>query len=483
MPLLKEILPNVKASKVSQEFPVPGLFFNTQSPLVGGIFFAISGTSRDGHLFIDEAIQAGAAVVVVEKPEVFERFPNTILVENSRKALAEAASRFQGSPSGKLRLVGVTGTNGKTTSTFLFKQLWQRMGLKTGLIGTVQNEVGSRVIPASLTTPDPLSLQSFFRAMVEEEVQMAAMEVTSIAIDQERTWATQFEQLLFTNLTVDHLDYHHSMENYFAAKRRLFDEYGAKKSTINIDDSWGQKLVSKNSLTFAVDNQKADLRVGKWRYTDQGMAGEFEYSGERVPFEMQLFGKHNLYNILGVCGVMLQMGFKLSEMIPHLSFITGAPGRLEWVPYKDKSEVAVFVDYAHTPDALENVLKALKPLKSWRKGRLVTVFGCGGDRDRSKRPMMGKIASELSDVTVLTSDNPRTESPERILDEIETGIQKSQTQFFREVDRRKAIQLALRSAEPRDIVLIAGKGHENYQVIGTTKFPFEDRSVVLEWLC
>lgn len=470
----------ILASRIDPNTSVAAVTFDSRAVTTGSLFFALKGTTSDGHQFIDSVLAAGAAAVVVEDAAVAERFPRTILVSSGRRALALAAARWFDEPSSQFPLVGITGTNGKTTSSYLLRQIWQQVGLSTGLIGTVEQIVGDVSEASRLTTPDPLELQRLLRKMADAKLAYATMEVSSIALDQFRTAGTQFAAGLFTNLTLDHLDYHGTMESYFEAKVKFFAEYDLPFALINVDDEWGKKLVgrsrAKTTLTFGLDG-KSEVSADRIDYRKDSIHARLLTPAGNFLIDSPLIGRHNLYNLLGVTAAGYALGFDLEKFTAAFSLATGAPGRLERVAVAASSP-RVFVDFAHSPDALENVLKVLHNLRKGSGSRIITVFGCGGDRDRGKRPRMGEIASRLSDVTVATSDNPRTEDPDFIIDEIETGVIRSATDYHRETSRRTAIELALAMATPEDFVLVAGKGHETYQIIGTEKLPFDDREVV-----
>lgn len=486
MKSLNELLPAGEC--VSQKLPsstrVLNLSDQSQQICPGDLYFAIRGTKFDGHKFIDEALEKGAVGVVLEDPSYIEAARNNaILVRSTRKALALAWARWLGNPSRALKIVGVTGTNGKTTTTYLLKQVWETLGFKTGVVGTVATLVGNEAEEATHTTPHPRTLQQAFRKMVDAEVTHAAVEVTSIAIDQERTAGSHFDVGIFSNLTQDHLDYHGSMEAYFEAKARFFTEYNLPEAVINLDDAFAERFLGKTQKarvqTFSIENARANFYFEKHSMGKEGLKGRLVTPSGKFDFFSPLVGRYNLHNALGVVAACFAMGLEMKSVIAAIEKATGAPGRLERVGV-DGPLSRVFVDYAHTPDALEKVLTALRGL-GVGEGRLITVFGCGGDRDRTKRPQMGKLVSELSDFVITTSDNPRTEDPEKILNEIETGFSRDASSYLREVDRRKAIHRALEIAEPEDLVLVAGKGHETYQILGENKIPFDDRVVIRDY--
>ena len=444
----------------------------------GKIYFAIPGTRVDGHSFVASALTNGAVAVVVENESVFSQHSPAILVENVRKAYGEACSHWFGDPSKSLRVVGVTGTNGKTTTAYLLKAVWDELHGTSGVIGTVNYWVGDQARPAPLTTPGPGEVQSLLQEMTQKEVKRAVMEVSSIALDQLRVWGVEYDVAIFSNLTQDHLDYHQDFESYFLAKMRLFRDYPTKHHVVNGDDPFGQRLIAAfpdKTLSYGLHGEYhftiSNLVMGR-----NGSEGMVHTPVGDLPFQIPLIGEHNLYNFLSVVGASYALGEELPKVIASLGHATGAPGRLESVGIEGGPRV--FVDYAHTDDALKNVLGAIRGVRGGDSGRIITVFGCGGDRDKTKRPKMAAVACSLSDVVIATSDNPRTENPDRILDDVEKGIEASGIEYHREVDRRKAIDLALSLAGPDDFVLIAGKGHETYQILGTETVPFDDGQVV-----
>lgn len=448
----------------------------------GSLFVAIRGIQSDGHQFVPEVLAKGGAAVVDRNYS--QNPPGILKVHSTREIVGKIASRFWNHPTQQFRLVGVTGTNGKTTTTFLLDQVWAKMGFVTGLLGTVTNKIGQEVMESSLTTPGPIELQEMFHRMVQHRVALCAMEVSSIALDQDRTLGSHFALGVFTNFTQDHLDYHLTMENYFESKIKFFKNYQLPCIVVNLDDDKANSILKTNpdskQLTFSLRNSNAAFHVLESTFKKTGTSAKIKGPQGIIEITSPLIGAHNLQNILSVLAVIEGLGLDISLAAKALSTALGAPGRLERVMVGDYYP-NIFVDYAHSDDALENVLKALNQLRGGSSGKIITVFGCGGDRDRTKRPKMAKVASQYSDVTIITSDNPRTEDPELILTEIERGIDKAKTLYFREVNRREAIYMALKNAKPEDIVLIAGKGHENYQIIGTQKHDFDDKLVVKDY--
>ena len=469
-------------TKVPLETPVSGISRDAQSVGPGEVFFAIRGAKVDSHQFIEEALRRGAKAVVVESPEAYDKHPLTVLVDNTRSQLAEAASAWFDFPTDKLTLVGVTGTNGKTTCSYLMREVWDKSRLMSGMIGTVETCIGSARIPSQLTTPGPLELQKIFYDMNLAKVTHAIMEVSSIALDQNRVGGCHFQAGIFTNFSQDHLDYHGSFENYFQSKLKLFTDFGLPLGVVNLDDDWAKRVLiegkAKRWLTFSLKDSSADFFAGSIECSVKGTRAQLKTPTGSYPYESILIGSHNLYNALAVLATFYGLGGDLEQGLIALRTAQGAPGRLERVMSGEKYP-SIFVDYAHSDDALRNVLEALLKLKK-PNGRMITVFGCGGDRDKTKRPKMASVVSSLSNLTVVTSDNPRTENPDSILADIEKGLLPN-CRHHKEVQRKAAIEWALREAKSDDLVLIAGKGHETYQIIGTTQFPFDDRQVVRDY--
>lgn len=459
----------------------------------GTIFVAIKGTIVDGHRFVDDVMRRGAVGIISEQPPPKGFEGAWLQVSSARKALALAAALVNGEPSTRLDLVGVTGTNGKTTTTYLCRAVAEAAGQKAAMLSTVEYRIGEKSEPAVRTTPEASDTNRFLRKAVEAGCRFAVMEASSQAIDLHRCDGLRFKVAVFTNLTRDHLDYHHTMENYFDAKKKLFDGRLGEppaSSVINVDDDWGQALAAElkangqRVITFSVkqgeglgppdaDLVASGIEISLIRGTSFLLKTK---SGERR-ITSPLIGKPHVYNMLAATAVTLELGYDLESITRGLESCAGAPGRFERVPNDGK--FAVIVDYAHTDDALLNTLKTAK---EFAEGRIITIVGCGGDRDRSKRAPMGRIAGDYSDLVIITSDNPRTENPLSIIAEIETGVRESDTPYIALSDRREAISRAVIEARPGDVVIIAGKGHENYQIIGSDKFHFDDRETALEAL-
>lgn len=452
----------------------------------GSLFLAVKGERTDGHAFVRQAVQAGAAAVVAQA-EVDTGGAGLVRVGDSRKAVGLIGSRFYGDPAAGLMMVGVTGTNGKTTTTYLCKALLERIGRRVGLIGTVAYQIGQETIPASHTTPGALELQTLLAKMKDARLDSVVMEVSSHALAMDRTAGCEYDAAVFTNLTQDHLDYHKTMDEYFQAKLKLFTGLGGRKKAsqraiVNMDDPRGLQIHAACPVPvwgYAVKG-RAELKAEHVRLSMAGTTFTAATPAGTFVVESRLVGEHNVYNLLGAMGVALHAGATCDQVREAVAQVANVPGRFERV--MAGQSFTVVVDYAHTEDALLRLLSAAQAL---RTNRIITVFGCGGDRDRGKRPKMGRAAVEYSDVVVLTSDNPRTEDPMAILKEVEVGVRdalqrRSHVDYHLVADRRDAIGTAVRLAKPGDIVLIAGKGHEDYQIIGSKKFHFDDREVARE---
>jgi UDP-N-acetylmuramoyl-L-alanyl-D-glutamate--2,6-diaminopimelate ligase len=466
--------------------PIHAITDDSRAVTGGSLFVAVKGERVDGHEFVDRAIKAGAVAVVAQAPVASGSLP-FVRVNDSRKALGPLGSQFHGNPSAHLKMIGVTGTNGKTTTTYLCKALLEGIGRRVGLIGTVGYQIGQETFPASHTTPGALELQALLAKMIESGLTAAVMEVSSHAIALDRTAGCEFDTAVFTNLTQDHLDFHRTMDEYCEAKLRLFTglaggQKAGKRAIVNLDDPRGSMIRTACPVPvwgYAIQNQ-ADLRAERVRLSLSGTTFTAATPAGSFPVESRLVGEHNVYNLLGAIGVALHEGATINQVREAAAHIANVPGRFERI--SSGQDFTVVVDYAHTEDALLRLLTAAQTLKT---DRIITVFGCGGDRDRGKRPKMGRAAVEYSDVVILTSDNPRTEDPMAILHEVEIGVRdalihRTHVQYHLVPDRREAIGIAIREARQGDMVLIAGKGHEDYQIIGTKKFHFDDREVVRE---
>lgn len=494
---LSQLVSELKSANLSEpekNLDILNLTSDTRQVSAQSLFVAIRGTSRDGHDFLGEAIQKGARVLIVEDAT---RIPidfkgPVVQVQSGREALDLLAATFYGFPSSRLFCIGVTGTNGKTSTTYMLEALFNFVQADcAGVMGTIDHHLGKTVWESSMTTPDPVALQKRLKEFVEGGAKVAAMEVSSHALDQKRAESVEFDVGIFTNLTRDHMDYHPTMEHYFGAKEKLFSQL-LKKSTkskktafINVDDSYGSKIKVPSAVQkFTLGQKNTDLSFELKKMALTQTEFDFQSPWGKGHVNLPMAGLHNVYNVLGALGAALFYGMSIADCEKALSQFRGVPGRLQSVP--NKRQVGVFVDYAHTPDALENVLKSLQKIRHEQgsKGKIITVFGCGGDRDRGKRPLMAQMTEKGSDYAILTSDNPRTEDPQSILQEVEKGFSANylKSQVKVEVDRKLAILSAIQMASPADLVLIAGKGHEDYQIIGTTKNHFSDYEVALEAL-
>ncbi len=467
---------------------ITGVTDNSQRVPQGGLFVAVKGTQSDGHRYLGQAVSAGAGALVVElgcaSSGTLDALGVPIIeVRDSRHALGVLASRFLGDPSQRLTLIGVTGTNGKTTTTYLCKSVLEAAGARVGLIGTVAYLIGSERMEATHTTPGAVELHGLFRRMVDAGSEAAVMEVSSHALALDRTAGCEFRTAVFTNLTQDHLDFHADMEDYFQAKVRLFAGLGPDgRAIVNLDDAYGTRIMEATRArvwTYAID-RPADLCAEDVRVSLEGVRFTAQTPSGAVALYSPLVGRHNVSNMLAAVGVGLEQGISLQTIAAGIAALTNVPGRFERV--EAGQPFTVVVDYAHTEDALFRLLTTAEAVKA---GRIITVFGCGGDRDRGKRPQMGRVSARYSDVVVVTSDNPRSEDPEAIIREIMPGVETGLREAGRGrsvvyADRRKAITEAIRMAQSGDLVLIAGKGHEDYQIIGKTKYPFDDRVVARE---
>jgi UDP-N-acetylmuramoyl-L-alanyl-D-glutamate--2,6-diaminopimelate ligase len=464
---------------------VSGIAYDSRRVTPGMVFVAVPGQRTDGHEYITTAIERGATAVICERNGILSQRATKIKVADVREALARVANAYYGNPSQKLKVIGVTGTNGKTTVSFMVKAMLEAAGIKTGLLGTVHYEIGDRVIPAQRTTPESLEVQHMMSQMVKTGCQACVMEVSSHALEQKRVLGIEFDVAIFTNLTRDHLDFHGTMEDYFAAKKKLFTAMGDgnKKAAavINIDDDFGARLSGQTNveveLTYGLQ-KAARLRAANLQLSHEGSRFTVEADERRFACRLPLIGRHNVYNALAAIGAGLALDIEVVRIQAALNALPPVPGRLESI--SGGQAFGVFVDYAHTDDALRNVLTTLREIT---RGRVLLAFGCGGNRDTGKRAKMGRIAAELADVTIITSDNPRKESAEKIAAQIEEGFREVKNEGYRmELDRRRAIQQIIGEAREGDTVLIAGKGHETYQEFEDTVVPFDDRVYAREAL-
>jgi len=497
---LMKLLEGVDIRKIAGETrkEIQGIAYHSRQVSKGFLFAAIRGLEADGHRFIDEAIERGAEAILLEEGSVASG-RTAIFVPNSRQALAKVASTFYGDPSARMRLVGITGTNGKTTTTYLIESILKRAGYKVGVIGTINYRYGQKAVPALNTTPESLDLQRILREMSGEGISHVIIEVSSHGLDLDRVFGCQFDGAVFTNFTSDHLDYHQTLERYFESKRKLFFELLVESrktgrfAVTNVDDPRGEEIVREVNLPVLRYGLagSCDFSATEVTLTFEGISCRVKTPKGEFPLRSKLIGRFNLYNILAAVTTGFGMGLPMEVLKEGVETVEGVSGRFERVA--NQKSIHVIVDYAHTHDALERVLLGLRDTlvnAPGNRGKVITVFGCGGDRDRTKRPRMGEVAGKYSDLVVLTSDNPRTENPIAIIEEVEKGFQilslekldrngmevwRSKKGYLKVPDRREAIRTAIQLAQPEDTVLIAGKGHEDYQIIGKKKTPFDDR--------
>jgi UDP-N-acetylmuramoyl-L-alanyl-D-glutamate--2,6-diaminopimelate ligase len=488
---LRELLANVPDINTPEhsalDLDVKGLCTNSHACQRGDLFIGMPGTRVDGGDFWQSAIDAGAIAALVT-PSALEKYSPTAeacLIQSLDPVAvcADIATAFYGYPTQQLKAIGVTGTNGKTTTTHLIEFFLRQSQLPTALLGTLYTRWAGFEQTALHTTPFAVELQAQLAAAVSAGNQFAVMEVSSHALAQGRVKGCSFEVAAFTNLTQDHLDFHRDMEDYFAAKALLFSpSYLKGRAIINQDDPYGRRLIAtllpEKTWCYSVSDPSADFYTSALIYEPTGVSGILHTPKGTISFRSPLVGQFNLSNLLASIGIVMELGITLEMIAQQLPQFAGVPGRMERVQISEQQDISVIVDYAHTPDSLENLLKAARP---FIQGKMICVFGCGGDRDRTKRPLMGKIAAELADISVVTSDNPRTEDPERILRDVVAGIPPN-TQPIVISDRAIAIHRAIQDAQAGDGILIAGKGHEDYQILGTEKIHFDDREQARESL-
>jgi UDP-N-acetylmuramoyl-L-alanyl-D-glutamate--2,6-diaminopimelate ligase len=481
-----ELLDGVEVSARSGNPSVASVEYDSRRVKPGDVFVAMRGESRDGNQFIDQAVAAGASAVITDSEQV----PANVAwakVAHGRRALAVISANFYEKPAARLRIIGITGTNGKSTTAFLLESILQADRRKTALIGTIEYHVAGKVLPAPHTTPEPLELQRLFRDALDSGATDAVMEVSSHALAQERVFGIHFDVAVFTNLTRDHLDYHKTMDEYFSAKKVLFAGCGTgepRAVVINIDDAYGAELVKfckgRGAKVVTYGISKGDFHATKIDVNSQGTGFELVTPENRIYTDSPLIGRVNVYNILAASAAAWSRDCNSGVISAGVAALTRVPGRFERVDCGQP--FTVVVDYAHTDDALRNLTSLAREFVRSIDGRVITVFGCGGDRDRSKRPLMGDAAGKGSDFVVLTSDNPRSEDPLAIINDAVVGLQRSGTKYTIEPDRRAAVNIALSEARAGDIVLIAGKGHERVQVVGSASIAFDDTKVAAEAL-
>ncbi len=473
---LLEGVPVLEAS-VDMGLEITGVSYDSRQVRPGDLFVAMTGFAADGHRFIPQALEAGAAAVLCQNPPEGEGIPY-VRTEDSRRALAAAGANFFGHPAEAMTMVGITGTNGKTTTTYLLKAILEARGEKVGLIGTNQNMIGQEVLPTERTTPESFELQKLFARMREAGCTHVVMEVSSHALALDRVYGVPYAVGVFTNLTQDHLDFHKTMEAYCDAKALLFQNCGV--GVVNAADPWTPRLLKNKTcrvLTFSSSGE-ADLRAEDPVLAVDHVAFTAVCKGERAPVRVNIPGHFMIDNALDVLGAALALGIPLGESAAVLAEVPHVKGRVEVVPTPGK-DYTVLIDYAHSPDSLENVLSTVK---GFAKGRTVALFGCGGDRDRAKRPIMGRVAAAAADFVIVTTDNPRTERPMDIIAGILPGVEGSGTPYEVIEDRVEAIRWALDHAEPGDVIVLCGKGHETYQEVGHEKRHMDEREIVAEYL-
>ena len=475
---LAELLEHIEIleSTADPDLEIRGISYDSRKTKPGDLFVAIKGFEADGHRFIPKAMANGAAAVLCEDAPT-DGTPY-VKIDDCRLGLAIASRDFYGNPASRMKLVGFTGTSGKTSSTYILKHVLEtKLGAKVGLIGTNGNMIGERLLHTEHTTPESLELHRLFKQMTDEGCTHVVMEVSSHSLELRRVAGVDFDVAVFTNLSQDHLDLHGTMEAYAAAKKKIFSH--CKTGWVNIDDERGAFMMEgeKCPILRYSTKQDAELTAGDIALSAEGVSFTASFQGEQMPVRLAIPGIFSVYNALGVMAACLSLGMSLHDAADGISSASGVKGRMEPVP--TDGDYSVIIDYSHKPDALEKALKALRPVT---RGRLIVLFGCGGDRDRGKRPIMGRVAAENADLVIVTSDNPRTEDPMDIINEILPGLENTQKPYKMICDRPEAIRWAIDNALPGDVILLAGKGHEDYQVIGHEKHHMDEREIVAEWL-
>lgn len=477
---LSELLKDVNIKKIDGggSMKISGIACDSRKVKPGNVFVCITGYETDGHKYAKSAVENGAVAVVAEHDLPTVDVP-CVIVDNTRKAMSEMAATFYDYPYKKFKLIGITGTNGKTTTTYLIKSILEHLGKKVGLIGTNQNMIGDMIMETSRTTPDSLELMQLFDMIASHNVDYVVMEVSSHALALDRLTACTFDVGAFTNITQDHLDFHKTMEEYLAAKSILFNI--CNTGVVNKDDARSEYLIEnarcRNMITYGI-NQDCDLKASNIILNEDGVKFDINYGGMEEHVDLPIPGEFSVYNALTAIGCCMAENIPLDLAVDGLHSAKGVKGRIEIVRTPG-TNYTVIIDYAHTPDGLLNVINAIR---GFAKGRIVTLFGCGGDRDASKRPIMGKIAGELSDFCIVTSDNPRTEDPEKIIKQVVEGVKQTDCDYEVITNRFSAIEYALDHAKKNDIILLAGKGHETYQVLGKDTIKFDEREIVQKLL-
>lgn len=480
---LRDILENVEGKLINgkTDIDINAMTIDSRKAKDGVLFIAMVGMTVDGHRFIPAAYENGCKAVITEHS--IEDIPEDMTVyqvENARDALAVIACNFYDNPGKDLNIIGVTGTNGKTSTTYFIESVLNHIEHKTAVIGTVEIRIGGKkreIDFATSTTPDTIELNKMLRIMADEKCDDVVMEVSSHSLELKKVKGLKFKVGVFTNLTQDHLDFHKTMENYCAAKAKLFNM--CESGVVNADDEWAERIVENAScsiMTYSIE-KPSDLQAKEIEYLMDRVHFTVNINGENVRFELMVPGRFSVYNALAAIGAMLSLGVPVKDIQGGINNIKGVPGRIQNIP--NNKGFNVIVDYAHTPDGLENIINAVR---EFTKGRIITVFGCGGDRDRTKRPIMGEIVARLGDIPIITSDNPRSEEPYSILKEVEAGVKPVTKNYEMIVDRKEAIRKAIEIAEPGDSIIIAGKGHENYQILRDKTIHFDDAEAAEEIL-
>lgn len=454
-----------------KDFDVAGVFCDSRKVTENSVFVCIVGSAMDGHDYAKSALENGAKAIICERDLGLD---NQIIVEDTKAVYSTLCANYFGNPAKKLKLIGVTGTSGKTSVTYMTKSLLEKQGKKVGLIGTIQNIIGNDILPAKNTTPDAYELQSLFALMLKAGCEYVVMEVSSHALDQKRVYGLEFECAVFTNLSQDHLDYHITLDNYLEAKLKLFKM--TKRAIVNIDDEYSDRVISACEcpvVTFSAQKNEADYTAKDIKFSPDSVTYQLVTTGNIGRVRISTPGIFSVYNSMsaGIVGLCLDIPF--NDVTSALCEVSPVKGRVELYP--TNKDFSIVIDYAHTPDELENVCSMFNKIK---KGRLVTLFGCGGDRDKTKRPIMGEVVARLSDFAVVTSDNPRSENPSAIIEDILVGMKKTKTPYKVIENRAEAIEYAITHAKKDDVILLAGKGHETYQILNTGTIHFDEREVI-----
>jgi len=472
---LYEILKEIDCSIFGEDREITSIEYDSRNVKEGSLFIAISGYQTDGHLYIEKAVENGAAAILAEKADNIPEGVTYAISPDTRAAMAMAGAAFYGDSAKRLNVIGITGTNGKTTTTYLIKQILELKGIKTGLIGTNQNLIGNTVLETGRTTPESLDLQKLLAQMEAEGVTHVIMEASSHALYLKRVYGIEFAAGAFTNLTRDHLDFHETFENYCDAKAILFKN--CRAGSINIDDEWAQRIMAGATCpikTYGVEKD-ADIKAENIRLSQRGVIFNVNYEGKTYEVKLSIPGMFSVYNALTAISVCLSLGISFEDIIKGLMIAKGVKGRCEVVNIL--ADYTVIIDYAHTPDGLENIINTVR---GFAEGRVITVVGCGGDRDKTKRPIMGEMAGRMSDLAVITSDNPRSEEPELIIKDILAGMVGMEDKYETVCDRKEAIKYAMSIAKAGDVIILAGKGHETYQILKNETIDFDERKIVKE---